>query len=81
MDDETATEILGRYGDYEDMEEELVKGDPIKRGELAEALAFDWRDNGNDPGFNQPGQSLVSEVEGIIGEPVWPESDDEDSGV
>jgi hypothetical protein len=72
MDDQRATEILGRYGDYDHMEAELARPGNVtpEQIELAEALAFDWREHGDDPGFNQPGRSLVSEVEAIIGHEI-----------
>jgi hypothetical protein len=76
MTDERATEIFERYDDYEHIEDALLGGTSRstpaeERKELAAALAFNWRETSDDPGFNQPGNMLVQEVEDIIGEPVW----------
>jgi hypothetical protein len=76
MDTATADEVIERYatthefryGDWAAMEQVL---DPT----LAEALFATWREDSDDPGFRQPSFSLVIDVEGYVGEEVWPEPD------
>jgi hypothetical protein len=49
----------------------LVHAERDEAIRLAEALVLRWREDYNEPGFMQPSGSLVRDVEGLIGEPVW----------